>query len=186
MLLYISLFTLSFPLVAFSCSEGEFLDMQKQQCQKCAAGTYSLGTGVAFEEWDSLPSGFVTHGVNTNSRALHADCSKFVHGSFFILKFHALWSIKVSSDCFCWCFSSSTWTPKGDHIASNTNECTSTLSYAVSLKKPGVVSFEYFYPENSIYFEFFVSDLKMTVDIDEGGFFQGGYLVTSGLFLSFL
>ncbi|TMS15810.1 UPF0577 protein [Larimichthys crocea] len=112
----------------FSCSEGEFLDMQKQQCQKCAAGTYSLGTGVAFEEWDSLPSGFVTHGVNTNSRALHADCSN------------------------------STWTPKGDHIASNTNECTSTLSYAVSLKKPGVVSFEYFYPENSIYFEFFVQN----------------------------
>lgn len=56
--------------------------------------------------------------------------------------------------------SSSTWTPKGDYISSNTDECTSTLFYAVNLKKPGIVSFEYFYPDNGIYFEFFVSVLK--------------------------
>lgn len=69
-------------------------------------------------------------------------------------------------NCFCCCFSSSTWTPKGDYIASNTDECTATLSYAVSLKKPGTVSFEYFYPDNSIYFEFFVSVFHITVDVD--------------------
>ncbi|KAM6924795.1 endosome/lysosome-associated apoptosis and autophagy regulator 1 [Xenentodon cancila] len=112
----------------FSCSEGEFLDMQSQQCQKCAAGTYSLGTGVAFEEWDSLPTGFVTHGEMTNE-----------------------W--KASTDC-----SNSTWTPKGDYVASNTDECTATLSYAVSLKEPGTLSFEYFYPDSGIYFEFFVQN----------------------------
>uniref|UniRef100_A0A8C4H1H0 Endosome-lysosome associated apoptosis and autophagy regulator 1 n=1 Tax=Dicentrarchus labrax TaxID=13489 RepID=A0A8C4H1H0_DICLA len=112
----------------FSCSEGEYLNMQSQQCQKCAAGTYSLGTGVAFDEWDSLPSGFVTHGMNTNDRDVHTDCSN------------------------------STWTPKGDYVSSNTDECTATLSYAVSLKKPGTVSFEYFYPDGSIYFEFFVQN----------------------------
>uniref|UniRef100_A0A3Q3VQ33 MRH domain-containing protein n=1 Tax=Mola mola TaxID=94237 RepID=A0A3Q3VQ33_MOLML len=112
----------------FSCSEGEFLDMQSQQCQKCAAGTYSLGTGVAFEEWDNLPSGFVTHGVNTNGEDDVTDCSN------------------------------STWTPKGDYIVSNSDECTATLSYAVNLKKPGTVSFEYLYPDNSIYFEFFVQN----------------------------
>ncbi len=62
--------------------------MQSQQCQKCAAGSYSLGTGVAFVEWDSLPSGFVTHGVNTNGGDAHTDCSKLVHASlvFFNLK----------------------------------------------------------------------------------------------------
>ncbi|XP_068185966.1 endosome/lysosome-associated apoptosis and autophagy regulator 1 [Antennarius striatus] len=113
---------------AFSCNEGEFLNMQSQQCQKCAAGTYSLGTGVAFDEWDSLPTGFITQGVNMNSEDIHTDCSN------------------------------STWTPKGDYIASNTDECTSTLSYAVSLKKPGTVSFEYFYPDNGIYFEFFIQN----------------------------
>lgn len=66
-------------LSAFSCREGEFLDMQSQQCQKCAAGTYSLGTGIAFDEWDTLPSGFVTHGVNTNGEDVVTDCSKSVH-----------------------------------------------------------------------------------------------------------
>lgn len=52
--------------------------MESQQCQKCAAGTYSLGTGVAFDEWDSLPTGFVTHGVTTNGGDAHTDCSKLV------------------------------------------------------------------------------------------------------------
>lgn len=56
--------------------------------------------------------------------------------------------------------SSSTWTPKGDYISSNTDECTATLFYAVNLKTPGIVSFEYVYPDEGIYFEFFVSALK--------------------------
>ncbi|XP_028265499.1 UPF0577 protein KIAA1324 isoform X2 [Parambassis ranga] len=121
----------------FSCSEGEFLDMQSQQCQKCAAGTFSLGTGVAFDEWDTLPTGFVTHGVTTNEGNAHTDCSN------------------------------STWIPKGEYIASNTDECTATLSYAVSLKKPGTLSFEYFYPDSSIYFEFFVqNDQCQSTDSD--------------------
>ncbi|KAM8831040.1 endosome/lysosome-associated apoptosis and autophagy regulator 1 isoform 1-T2 [Synchiropus picturatus] len=121
----------------FSCSEGEFLNMQTQKCQKCAAGTFSLGTGVAFDEWDSLPAGFVTHGVNTDGGNGHTNCSN------------------------------STWTPKGDYVASNTDECTATLSYAVSLKKPGTVSFQYFYPDSSIYFEFFIqNDQCQSTDSD--------------------
>uniref|UniRef100_A0A3P9KN75 Si:ch211-163l21.8 n=1 Tax=Oryzias latipes TaxID=8090 RepID=A0A3P9KN75_ORYLA len=112
----------------FSCGEGEFLDMQSQQCQKCSAGTYSLGTGVAFDEWDSLPTGFITQGVMVNEGKALTDCSN------------------------------STWTPKGDYAASNTDECTATLSYAVSLKKPGTVTFEYFHPDRNLYFEFFVQN----------------------------
>ncbi|XP_077463450.1 endosome/lysosome-associated apoptosis and autophagy regulator 1 isoform X1 [Stigmatopora argus] len=112
----------------FSCNEGEFLDMQTQLCQKCAAGTHSLGSGVAFDEWDQLPTGFATFGVNTNGWDVHTDCSN------------------------------STWAPMGDYIASNTDECTATLSYSVELKKPGSVSFEYFYSDSSIYFEFFVQN----------------------------
>ncbi|XP_071374241.1 endosome/lysosome-associated apoptosis and autophagy regulator 1 isoform X1 [Centroberyx affinis] len=121
----------------FSCSEGEFLDMRSQQCQKCAAGTYSLGTGVAFDEWGSLPTGFVTHGMDTNGGEAHTNCSN------------------------------STWIPKDDFIASNTDECSATLSYAVNLKKAGTVSFEYSYPDNSIYFEFFVqNDQCQSTDSD--------------------
>lgn len=63
-------------LTAFSCEEGEYLDMKTQECQKCAAGTYSLGTGVAFEEWDSLPAGFISHGINMDIGNINSNCTK--------------------------------------------------------------------------------------------------------------
>ncbi|CAL1606068.1 unnamed protein product [Knipowitschia caucasica] len=112
----------------FSCNEGEFLDMQTQACQKCSPGTYSLGTGVAFDEWDTLPHGFVSQHHNSNNYDDQVNCAN------------------------------STWSPKGDYIESNTDECTATLSYAVNLKKSGVLTFEYLYPDNNVYFEFFVQN----------------------------
>jgi hypothetical protein len=66
---------------AFSCSEGEFLDMRSQECQKCSGGTYSLGTGVAFDEWDSMPAGFISHGMNMNIDDIYTNCSKSVSPS---------------------------------------------------------------------------------------------------------
>ncbi|XP_030640294.1 UPF0577 protein KIAA1324 [Chanos chanos] len=102
--------------------------MKTQECRKCALGTYSLGTGVAFDEWDNLPAGFVSQGVSMSYGSTYTNCTN------------------------------STWTPKGDYIASNTDECTSTLSYAVNLKKPGSVSFQYFYPDKTIFFEFYVQN----------------------------
>lgn len=51
--------------------------------------------------------------------------------------------------------------PLGDYIASNTDECTATLMYAVNLKQSGTVSFEYIYPDSSIVFEFFVRFLRL-------------------------
>lgn len=56
---------------------------------------------------------------------------------------------------FLFC-SRSTWVPMGDYIASNTDECTATLMYAVNLKQSGTVSFEYIYPDSTIIFEFYV------------------------------
>ncbi|NXA56573.1 K1324 protein, partial [Nothocercus julius] len=49
---------------SFSCKAGEFLDMKAQTCQPCAAGTYSLGTGVRFDEWDEVPRGFTNVAAN--------------------------------------------------------------------------------------------------------------------------
>lgn len=51
----------------------------------------------------------------------------------------------------------SKWVPLGDYIASNTDECTATLMYAVNLKQSGTVNFEYYYADSNIIFEFFVS-----------------------------
>lgn len=50
--------------------------MQSQRCKKCAVGTYSLGTGIAFDEWDSLPSGFSNQGVNPNDEDIFTNCSR--------------------------------------------------------------------------------------------------------------
>lgn len=43
---------------AFSCASGEYLEMKNQVCSKCVEGTYSLGSGIKFDEWDELPAGF--------------------------------------------------------------------------------------------------------------------------------
>ena len=63
--------------------------------------------------------------------------------------------------------------PLGDYVASNTDECTATLMYAVSLKQSGTVTFEYIYPDSSIVFEFFVGDRgqgwRVWVPADMGG-----------------
>lgn len=32
--------------------------MSAQQCTQCAAGSYSLGSGVRFDQWDAMPAGF--------------------------------------------------------------------------------------------------------------------------------
>ncbi|XP_072419692.1 endosome/lysosome-associated apoptosis and autophagy regulator 1 isoform X1 [Chiloscyllium punctatum] len=115
---------------SFSCEAGQFLDMKNQSCKVCAAGTYSLGTGIEFNEWDELPSGFVNTGT-------------------------ALESSDNESTENC---TMSKWTLKGDFVASNSDECTATLMYAVNLKRSGSISFEYQYPDTSIYFEFFVQN----------------------------
>lgn len=45
---------------AFSCSAGMFLEMSTQLCTPCAAGSYSLGSGLRFDQWDAIPAGFTS------------------------------------------------------------------------------------------------------------------------------
>uniref|UniRef100_A0A8D3CX34 Endosome-lysosome associated apoptosis and autophagy regulator family member 2a n=1 Tax=Scophthalmus maximus TaxID=52904 RepID=A0A8D3CX34_SCOMX len=51
----------------FSCEAGEFLEMSAQECTKCAAGSYSLGSGIRFDQWDSMPTGFSSLKKTVNS-----------------------------------------------------------------------------------------------------------------------
>ncbi|XP_030628113.1 endosome/lysosome-associated apoptosis and autophagy regulator family member 2 [Chanos chanos] len=115
----------------FSCEAGEFLEMSTQQCTACAAGSYSLGSGVRFDQWDSIPSGFssVATFMDTGSLAEETQtCNR------------------------------SSWTPQGTHLESNRDECTVSLVYAVHLMKQGSVSFDYQYTDNNIFFEFFIQN----------------------------
>ncbi|KAM6108299.1 endosome/lysosome-associated apoptosis and autophagy regulator 1 [Pterocles gutturalis] len=126
---------------SFSCAAGEFLEMRAQECHPCAAGTYSLGTGVRFDEWDELPHGFANVATNLGLGDGLGD---------------------TTENC-----TASTWVPRGDYVASNTDECTATLMYAVNLKQAGTVTFEYIYPDSSIVFEFFVQNDQCQHSLEE-------------------
>ncbi|XP_062861367.1 UPF0577 protein KIAA1324-like homolog isoform X1 [Trichomycterus rosablanca] len=115
----------------FSCEAGEFLEMFTQQCTACAAGSYSLGSGVRFDQWDSIPAEF-------NSFATYMEP-------------------EGGADEALSCNNSS-WTPQGTHLESNRDECTVSLVYAVHLMKQGSVSFDYQYADNNIFFEFFIQN----------------------------
>ncbi|KAM9520177.1 endosome/lysosome-associated apoptosis and autophagy regulator 1 isoform 2-T2 [Guaruba guarouba] len=126
---------------SFSCRAGEFLDMKAQRCRPCAEGTYSLGTGVRFDEWDEVPHGFASVATSLDGDDGFGDAVENCTGS--------------------------TWVPLGDYVASNTDECTATLMYAVNLKQSGTVSFEYIYPDSSIVFEFFVQNDQCQATVEE-------------------
>uniref|UniRef100_A0A673BBS9 Si:dkey-153k10.9 n=1 Tax=Sphaeramia orbicularis TaxID=375764 RepID=A0A673BBS9_9TELE len=110
---------------SFSCPAGKFLDMSTQECTPCDTGSYSLGSGIRFDQWDTIPAGFV-------SQAFYLDPGPGGDGP------------------------GSSWTPQGVYLESNRDECTVSLFYAVHLEKQGSVSFTYQYPDNTIFFEFFV------------------------------
>ncbi|XP_078530315.1 endosome/lysosome-associated apoptosis and autophagy regulator family member 2 [Lissotriton helveticus] len=117
----------------FSCLSGEYLNMKEQLCSKCAAGTYSLGTSIQFDEWDELPPGFSNLATFMDSPA----------GS--------IPDTSVTCD-------NSSWIPQGNYIESNRDDCTVSLVYVVHLKKPGSVSFLYQYIDSNILFEFFIQN----------------------------
>uniref|UniRef100_A0A8C3L377 KIAA1324 like n=1 Tax=Chrysolophus pictus TaxID=9089 RepID=A0A8C3L377_CHRPC len=117
----------------FSCASGEYLEMKNQVCSKCAEGTYSLGSGIKFDEWDELPAGF-------------SNVATFMDT--------AVGSVENKANS-C---NNSSWTPRGNYIESNRDDCTVSLIYAVHLKKSGSVFFEYQYIDNNIFFEFFIQN----------------------------
>lgn len=41
-----------------ACEAGKFLNLTTVQCEDCESGTYSLGGGLRFDEWEPLPTGF--------------------------------------------------------------------------------------------------------------------------------
>ncbi|XP_026031876.1 LOW QUALITY PROTEIN: UPF0577 protein KIAA1324-like [Astatotilapia calliptera] len=115
----------------FSCKAGEFLEMSAQECTQCAAGSYSLGSGIRFDQWDYMPIGFSSLATSLEN------------------------SLPGYNSLTC---NSSSWAPQGNYLESNRDECTVSLIYAVHLKKQGSVSFDYQYPDSNLLFEFFIQN----------------------------
>uniref|UniRef100_A0A8C4YXJ3 Endosome-lysosome associated apoptosis and autophagy regulator family member 2a n=1 Tax=Gadus morhua TaxID=8049 RepID=A0A8C4YXJ3_GADMO len=118
----------------FSCRAGQFLEMSAQECTPCAAGSYSLGSGIRFDQWDATPPGFSSLAATSPGGG----------GG-------------VGGDDAQLC-NSSTWVPQGSYMESNRDECAVSLIYAVHLKKQGSVTFDYQYPDNNLLFEFFIQN----------------------------
>ncbi|XP_065323950.1 endosome/lysosome-associated apoptosis and autophagy regulator family member 2-like [Gordionus sp. m RMFG-2023] len=120
----------------FSCSPGYFLDIQgDQECHPCLSGTYSLGGGLRFEEWNSLPPGFKSLSEGVEDRDLgDKDASDF-------LKYNC---------------SKSLWRASGEFLASYPNLCVASLYYTVKLVKPGKLKFVYRYSNIDTFFNYMV------------------------------
>uniref|UniRef100_A0A4W3GT78 Endosome-lysosome associated apoptosis and autophagy regulator 1 n=1 Tax=Callorhinchus milii TaxID=7868 RepID=A0A4W3GT78_CALMI len=69
---------------SFSCGAGQFLDMRNQSCKACIAGTYSLGTGVEFSQWDELPPGFINKATTQDMSDEFTEASKWTLQTDFI------------------------------------------------------------------------------------------------------
>ena len=61
---------------AVVCDPGKYLSLKEQDCLACAAGTFSLGGGVRYEDFskDDLPSVFTIK--NQHALGGDADCPK--------------------------------------------------------------------------------------------------------------
>lgn len=128
----------------FTCQPGQYLDMETEECKPCGAGTYSLGGGERFEEWEQLPSGFK---VSTET-----------FQSFFQTD-------DQNTNC-----NMSIWTPRGNYISCLPQGCTSALTYSVTLVRAGYVEFEYQFPSSSdTMFHFIVQNSQCQSYGSKGG-----------------
>uniref|UniRef100_A0A8D0CTP1 Endosome-lysosome associated apoptosis and autophagy regulator family member 2a n=1 Tax=Sander lucioperca TaxID=283035 RepID=A0A8D0CTP1_SANLU len=66
----------------FSCKAGEFLEMSAQECTQCAAGSYSLGSGIRFDQWDSMPVGFSSLATSLENNILPCSSSWLPQGNY--------------------------------------------------------------------------------------------------------
>lgn len=114
----------------YTCDPGKYVDVNSAtlECKDCVAGTYSVGGGVRFTDWRKLPTGFESRSVDVEYRDMGYD------GEF---------AREKSGNC-----SGLGWIPKGDSISSSGDECTSELTYAVTLKRDGHVKFVYHFPDD--------------------------------------
>ncbi|BFZ08340.1 hypothetical protein BsWGS_11379 [Bradybaena similaris] len=119
----------------FACNPGEYLDIQgDQSCHACPAGTYSLGGGIRFDEWDQLPSGFA---IKTEHVA------------------PSVWGSRIQHKGNC---SRSEWTLRGSYIMSVPGQCPSNLLFSAKLIRAGRLTFEYQYTDPESIFHFVVQN----------------------------
>ncbi|KAJ8301946.1 hypothetical protein KUTeg_020933 [Tegillarca granosa] len=122
----------------YTCDPGRYLDLSNQECKPCSAGTYSMGGGVRFDDWDTLPSGFTAKSEN------------FAFSSSFMPNDNA---DEDQTNC-----SRSEWVPHGSYISSLPGDCASQLTYSALLVKDGTLTYEYQYTDSEAIFHFVIKN----------------------------
>ncbi|KAL8583433.1 hypothetical protein ACOMHN_057889 [Nucella lapillus] len=133
---------------SFTCSAGQYLDLKDDQtCQPCPAGTYSLGGGVRFDDWEKIPDSFtvtsepLTEGFLWRSHfsAAGVNCNKTM------------------------------WKGRGSYVYTMPSSCTTTLTFSTKLVRAGHVTFEYQYTDPDTIFHFIVQNEQCQSAEDQNG-----------------
>lgn len=114
-----------------SCPAGYLYSLEALKCTECPAGTYSVGNAQYYEDWSSLPNGFVTKTAPITESGRTTDPDKI-------------------PACL-----KQAWKPLGDFVALEEGEgCISKLSLEIDLVDDGHIEFEYQFPESNLMFVF--------------------------------
>ncbi|CAP32475.1 Protein CBG13728 [Caenorhabditis briggsae] len=121
---------------SFSCEPGHYLDLDSQHCRPCNPGYFSLGGGIRYEEFVTLPSGFSVDNMDsTQDTQYSSQQSRMVE-----------------------CPKEAGWVVKDGELIYIPTPCVSRLSFSANLVRPGSVEFTYRMPRNN-------RALSMQVDI---------------------
>ncbi|XP_063436075.1 endosome/lysosome-associated apoptosis and autophagy regulator family member 2-like isoform X3 [Mytilus trossulus] len=133
----------------FTCDKGQYLDISgDQECKHCQSGTFSLGDGIRFENWEKIPEGFTSTAESFRFR--HFEMGEGENED----------TVNCSSNAF---------SAKGSYLSVTPGDCNAQLTYSVNLVKTGSVLFEFQYPEESegsALFHFTIQNDQCESDLD--------------------
>uniref|UniRef100_A0A914CE22 Tyrosine-protein kinase ephrin type A/B receptor-like domain-containing protein n=1 Tax=Acrobeloides nanus TaxID=290746 RepID=A0A914CE22_9BILA len=115
---------------SFSCNAGQYVDLETQVCRQCPPGTYSLGNGVRYEDFTTLPSVFSIENFEDDVDQV-------------------LGQMNDNSNPFAGCSKESGWVLQNSELRYVPTTCISKLSISVHLIQKGYVEFFYKMPKNS-------------------------------------
>ncbi|XP_067928541.1 endosome/lysosome-associated apoptosis and autophagy regulator family member 2-like isoform X2 [Watersipora subatra] len=109
------------PKCGSSCPVGQYLNISGDQtCKNCPAGSYSVGNGIRYDQWETLPEDFsVSPSDSISSQHEGFNCS-------------------ISSAV-------KTWVPKGTYLEGLPETCNEALHLTVELITDGEFSIQYFH-----------------------------------------
>ncbi|CAD6191341.1 unnamed protein product [Caenorhabditis auriculariae] len=113
---------------SFSCQAGHYLDLETQGCRPCNPGSFSLGGGVRFEDFVTLPAGFSIENFDANADLYFSSGGREKENV---------------------CEKETGWLVRDGELMYVPSSCVSRLSFSANLVRPGYVEFTYRMPRNN-------------------------------------